>query len=99
MILIIYFPGNSHNEKQLQLNGHSAWSNRGKPIDWPFESSTLASHLRQISQDIVNDEWRNISSEAVKPFIFTLPLQKYVLAKGGQPLRAMVSSRPKMDIL
>ena len=72
------------------LNGKSAWKGRGRPIDWPFQSSILTDQIRRLSRDIISDEWKNISSEAIKPFIFTLPLEKYVPAKGGQPIRAMV---------
>ena len=69
----------------------NVWRNREKPMNWPFQSSSLTTHLRQISQKIVNDEWKDISSQPSKPFMFTVPLEKYVLAKGGQPIRAMVN--------
>ena len=53
----------------------------------PHQATTLTNHFRQISQAIVNKEWNDISSQVDT---FTLPLEKYVLAKGGQPIRTMV---------
>ena len=45
--------------------------------------------FQQIYEAILNEEWKNIAADA---FSFTLPLEKYVLAKGGEPVRAMVNS-------
>ena len=64
---------------------------KNKYFDLPRQSIKVPNNFRQISQAIVNEEWSDISSEVDT---FTLPLEKYVLAKGGQPIRAMVSSIP-----
>ena len=55
-----------------------------------YGSSTFNDQARQLSSDIIDQEWKNISSEAFEPFTFTLPLSEYVPAKGGQPIRVMV---------
>ena len=78
-------------QRDFQFNGKSAWNERVRPIDWPFRSAILTDQIRTLSRDTISNEWKNISSEAIKPFTFTLPLEKYVPAKGGQPIRAMVS--------
>ena len=47
---------------------------------------------QQISDAVLDEEWRDITADANNHFSFTLPLEKYVLAKGGQPIRAMVKT-------
>ena len=49
--------------------------------------------FQQISEAILNEEWRDITADANNHFSFTLPLEKYVLAKGGQPIRALVNTK------
>ena len=57
-------------------------------------------YFQEISPGIVNEEWVDISSE---PDVFTFPLENYVLAKGGQPIRAMVGTilinNPSLNLL
>ena len=79
-------------DEKSQQNGKSGWREKGRPQDWPFQSSSLTSQVRQLSRDIIVDEWKNISAEAMRPFMYTLPLDKYVIAKRGQPVRAMVGT-------
>ena len=83
-------PGIFTGDEKSQQNGKSGWREKGRPQDWPFQSSSLTSQVRQLSRDIIVDEWKNISAEAMRPFMYTLPLDKYVIAKRGQPVRAMV---------
>ena len=71
------------------LNIKSDWRERGRK--WLYGSSSLFNdQARQLSRDIITQEWKNISSEAVRPFTYTLPLTDYVPSKGGQPIRVMV---------
>ena len=83
-------PGIFTGDEKSQQTGKSGWREKGRPQDWPFQSSSLTSQVRQLSRDIIVDEWKNISAEAMRPFMYTLPLDKYVIAKRGQPVRAMV---------
>ena len=85
-------PGIFTGDEKSQQNGKSGWREKGRPQDWPFQSSSLTSQVRQLSRDIIVDEWKNISAEAMRPFMYTLPLDKYVIAKRGQPVRAMVGT-------
>ena len=85
-------PGIFTGDEKSQRNGKSGWREKGRPQDWPFQSSSLTSQVRQLSRDIIVDEWKNISAEAMRPFMYTLPLDKYVIAKRGQPVRAMVGT-------
>lgn len=85
-------PGIFTGEEKSQQNGKSGWREKGRPQDWPFQSASLTSQVRQLSRDIIVDEWKNISAEAMRPFMYTLPLDKYVIAKRGQPVRAMVGA-------
>ena len=85
-------PGIFTGDEKSQQTGKSGWREKGRPQDWPFQSSSLTSQVRQLSRDIIVDEWKNISAEAMRPFMYTLPLDKYVIAKRGQPVRAMVGA-------
>ena len=74
------------------MHGKSAWKDKRRPINWPYQSTFLSNQIRQLSRDIITEEWKNISSQAKRPFMYTLPLEEYVLSKRGQPTRAMVNS-------
>ena len=86
LLFELYTQGPSRGEDHL--NGISAWRERAQT--WPYGSSRFKDQAQQLSHDIIIQEWNNISSEAIKPFTYTLPLSEYVLAKGGQPIRVMV---------
>ena len=86
LLFDLYTQGPSRGEDNL--NGISAWRERAQT--WPYGSSRFKDQAQQLSHDIIIQEWNNISSEAIKPFTYTLPLSEYVLAKGGQPIRVMV---------
>ena len=80
-----------------ELNSKSDWRERGRK--WLYGSSSLFSdQARQLSRDIISQEWKNISSEAVRPFTYTLPLTDYVPSKGGQPIRVMVRNNHNRKI-
>ena len=78
-----------------QLNGKSEWNHTGRPINRLSQPSKPTDTIQGLSWDIISEEWENISSEAIEPSIYTLPLDKYAPVKGGQPIMAMVGSSTK----
>ena len=72
----------------------------------PSKPSKLTDPIQRLSRAIISEEWKSVSSEAIKEFMYTLPLENYVPSKGGQPIIAMVKSsinrnirQPKIYIL